>query len=448
MDKTLAPKSQKRLFLAWSLTFIATVLLLSTSGIWVYTVLFPPLQTHSIIHGPEITRPHIPNASDAAGKYFQSFLQRDYQTMWSMLQPQTQSIWSRQNVYASYWQSRFQGYTIAGYTLGEEIPLSSWTNPENMHQYKQVTEIPVTLQIFPTDATRHAAKGLEIINPTILNPGKLYRNIPMYLSKDAHAHWQILNGGPIDLEAPIIPPLHPTPHQVKVPILMYHHISDTPTNDALSKSLTVTTKMFSQQLAYLKAHHAHSITFNQLFDALYYNGPLPTNSVIITFDDGYNDAYNNAYPILRKYGFGGMFYIIAGKVGWKGQAIWEQIQAMQLGGMQIGSHTVNHVDIGDTYLNSPANARKELEDSRTILQHHLKIPIQQFCYPSGEPFRHGSLALRQEIIALLTQVGYVGSTTDPGETGITQDSLHPQELLRIRVDGRDALDTFADSIPW
>jgi len=113
--------------------------------------------------------------------------------------------------------------------------------------------------------------------------------------------------------------------------------------------------------------------------------------------------------------------------------------------MQMGSHTVNHSDMGAVLQVSEAQAQKELQDSQSAMQKHLGIPIQQFCYPAGEPFRTYSVALQQQIVKLLVSDGYVGATTDPGgkmPTGIAQSSLSPLALLRLRIDGRATLAEF------
>ena len=223
---------------------------------------------------------------------------------------------------------------------------------------------------------------------------------------------------------------------------MYHHISDKPTHNVLDQSLTITSKLFRQQMDHLKQRGYSTITFNQLFAALYYNGPLPAKPIILTFDDGYDDAYTYAYPALVQHGFSGMFYIITGKVGWQGQMTWSQMSQMLASGMQMGSHTVHHVDMGQVYTNSPEQAQQELQVSRTTMQQHFGTIIQQFCYPSGEPFRHGSLYLRRVIVGLLVSDGYIGATTDPGMTGTEQNSQFPFVLLRLRIDGRDGLVSF------
>ncbi|HEY7414889.1 MAG TPA: polysaccharide deacetylase family protein, partial [Ktedonobacteraceae bacterium] len=149
-----------------------------------------------------------------------------------------------------------------------------------------------------------------------------------------------------------------------------------------------------------------------------------------------------AYPLLKAHGFSGMFYIITGKVGEQGQATWSQLHDMLANGMQIGSHTVNHVDMGDTYQANPDQAQQEAQISQSTLQSHLGIPIQHFCYPNGGPFKGNDTALQNAVVQLLAQQGYVSATTDPGPTGTIQSSLSPLALLRLRIDGRYTLQQF------
>ena len=73
--------------------------------------------------------------------------------------------------------------------------------------------------------------------------------------------------------------------------------------------------------------------------------------------------------------------------------------------------------------------------------------IQQFCYPTGEPFHHYKPVVQQAIMALLEQDSYIGATTDPPPVGMTQDSQKPFILLRVRVDGRESLQEYFNSLP-
>jgi len=318
-----------------------------------------------------------------------------------------------------------------------------------MIRYEQVEALPISLQL---SAQVPADKVSQL--PTLdQKPSEIFQNLPLiavratlYRDREMAEQWLILNGGPADLEAPILPPLTPISRTIDLPILMYHHITDVPTHNILDLSLTVTPDIFDQQLDYLKQHGYHTITFNQLFNFLYYNGPLPSKPIILSFDDGYEDAYKFAYPILKEHGYSGMFYIITGKVGWKGQATWDQLREMVANGMQMGSHTITHRNMGEVWRYSHAIAQQELQQSQQDMQTQLGMAIQQFCYPTGEPFHHEQPVVQQAIMTLLEQDGYIGATTDPPPMGMTQDSQKPFILLRVRVDGRETLQDFFRSI--
>lgn len=382
-------------------------------------------------------------------QYMNALLNQRYDTMWSLLHPQVQAMWPNETSFSNYWKTRFQGFTLQQFTLGQVRSISFWVNPETMRRYGQVEVLPISLQLSP----QVSADKLALLPTPDQNPSQLFQNLPLiaqrttiHMGRETADQWLILSGGPADLEAPILPPITPVSRKINIPILMYHHITDAPTHNILDLSLTVTPNIFGQQLDYLKQHGYHTITFNQLFDFLYYNGPLPSKPIILTFDDGYDDAYTFAYPILQKHGDSGMFYIITGKVGWKGQATWDQLREMLANGMQMGSHTITHRNMGEVWRISHQEAQQEFQQSRQDLQTQLGIIIQQFCYPTGEPFHHEKPVVQQAIMTLLEQDGYIGATTDPPPVGMTQDSQKPFILLRVRVDGRESLQEYFDSL--
>jgi peptidoglycan/xylan/chitin deacetylase (PgdA/CDA1 family) len=441
-----------RIVLAWVLVALAVLITVGSVGLWAYSAFYSStalssarsISTRTVQVSP--TSSESQQASAATQKYMQAFLARNYGAMWTMLHPQMQAMWPDQAAFTTYLQARFQGYTLQSFTVGTPSQLDYWINPETMVQHDKVVRIPVSLKLVSQQQTTST--------PENLHPELLFQNLPFIIQRSSASNgkgyqWLVLASGPSDLEAPILPPLAPVQKTVSVPILMYHHISLPLTQSPLDQSLAVNPEMFKAHLQYLKEQGFHSITFNQLFDALYYDAPLPKKPIILTFDDGYDDAYKNAYPMLKAQGFSGMFYIITGKVGWQGQATWPQLQEMLRNGMQMGSHTVNHLDMGQVLQASESQAQQELQVSQSTMQKNLGIPIQQFCYPSGEPFRHYSLALQQEIVRLLTQDGYVGATTDPGgqvPAGITQSSMSPLVLLRLRVDGRATFQDFVSTV--
>ncbi len=426
------------------------IVVLAAMSIGVYLLLAThEIAKNNVVQVSTNTSPQDVSASQViTTQYMHAFLTHQYHMMWDLLHPQIQAVWPNEETFATYWSRRFQEYTLHTFTMGKVQSLSSWTNPETMITYPHVEQVSVSLLLDLKVLPQHT----ENVPPEDLHPSQLFQNIPFIVqhigdNDNGLGHWFVLNGGPADLEAPILPPTFPVGVTVNVPILMYHHISPIPTHNALDKSLTVTPLLFNQQLDHLKTQGYHTITFNQLFDALYYNGPLPSKPIIFTIDDGYEDAYTFAYPALLQHSFSGMFYIITGKVAWQGQMTWPQMHTMFTHGMQMGSHTVHHVDIGHVYINSQEQAQQELQRSLATMQQHLGIVIQQFCYPSGEPFRHGSIYLRRAIVALLASDGYVGATTDPGMTGVEQSSQHPFTLLRLRIDGRSSLQNFIARLP-
>jgi peptidoglycan/xylan/chitin deacetylase (PgdA/CDA1 family) len=446
---------EKDLFLIFRISvliIVAIVLMLASTALWIHLQLSASaVATNAHTQQTPVSQQYqdAVSARNIAQEYMNALLTRHYRVMWSILHPQVRARWPSEDAFVAYWKTRFEDYTLQSFKIGKARSLSFWVNPETMVQYNAVIAFPVSLSLVP----KATGQQLAQLPPEDQHPGQVFQNLPFVMQRvvnqaNSKAQWYVLAGGPADLEAPILPPLTPVTTSVQVPILMYHHISDIPPQNVLDWSLTVTPTRFSRQLDYLKQQGYHSITFNQMFDALYYNAPLPSRPIILTFDDGYEDGYRFAYPILRQHGFSGMFYIITGKVNWQGQMTWAQLHEMVAHGMQMGSHTIHHVDMGQVLLNSLEQAQQELQISKITLEQNLGIVVQQFCYPAGEPFRRGSWYARQQIVLFLAQDGYVGATTDPGITGIEQQSQEPFILLRIRVDGRESLQEFVSSLPW
>lgn len=382
----------------------------------------------------------------------QALLDHHYSAMWSLLHPQAQVKWPNEQAFAAFWQTRFHDYILQDFILGNVQELPYWVDPETMIQYTRLEEASVSLQLVPRVTPPPAAQ----LPPEDLHPGQIFRNLPIIMQYIGNQHhrdgtWLILDGGPADLEAPILPPMTPVNRIVQVPILMYHHITPFSSTNPLSDYLprwVVPPALFTRQMDYLEMHSYHTITFNQLFDALYYGGPLPSKPIILTFDDGDADHYQFVYPILLAHHFSGMFYIITGMVGQTGRLTWSQLREMLSHGMQAGSHTVHHVDLARLLSISENFVQQELQQSRLRLEKELGIVIQQFCYPYGDPFNQGNWVQRQRITTLLAADGYAGATTAFGMTGSIQGSMYPFVLLRIPVYGVEAFQAFIASLPW
>ena len=120
--------------------------------------------------------------------------------------------------------------------------------------------------------------------------------------------------------------------------------------------------------------------------------PGRERQVLITLDDGFQNVFVNALPIFRELGVPAIAYIVAGQLG--GSNVWDRGKGLQerplmsgaeilewVGtGFEIGSHTVTHANL--TAL-SPAEARREIFDSKKILEDLIGQPVRHFCYPYG-----------------------------------------------------------------
>ena len=196
--------------------------------------------------------------------------------------------------------------------------------------------------------------------------------------------------------------------QRAVPVLMYHHV--TPAGGAIN----ATPANFESQLQWLKANGYRSLTSDQF--AAHLNGEAaPAKSVLITFDDGYLDNYLYAWPLLKKYGFTAMIFLVtswnqdgparplqgADKPDAPDHATcmqrvaqgdfddvalrWSEIGRMLEGGVcEFHSHTHTHTRWDKTdAVNKNAHMVIELSDSRATLQTRLGQVSDHLCWPQG-----------------------------------------------------------------
>ena len=211
-----------------------------------------------------------------------------------------------------------------------------------------------------------------------------------------------------------------------MPILMYHHINSTPPTNDLDASLTVTDADFSRQLDYLKCAGYTTVSLTQLYDGVYSGAPLPAKPIVLTFDDGYADAFTNAFPNLQRHGFTGAFSIITNSVGAAAAYMtWDQIGAMVNAGMD---------DI----------VRQQLTLSKAALEEHLQRPIAFFVYPAGEPFRHGTPQRQAQVVKMVQEAGYRGALAATNK--LQQNPAAPYAFNRIRVSGGVAIRKFAENM--
>ena len=203
-----------------------------------------------------------------------------------------------------------------------------------------------------------------------------------------------------------------------VPILMYHYIRDySNTRDQMGINLSVSPETFVKQLEELKQAGYTTLTFKDL------SASLPTKPIILTFDDGYVDAYGAALPALQHAEMKGVFYIVTDFLDKPNYMTTEQVHLLDKAGMEIGSHTLDHHDLSKASL---SDQQREIFQSKKQLEQLLGKPVIAFCYPSGK------YTLRT--VDIVKQAGYTSATTTkPGVATLHDFTSDQYELKRVRV---------------
>jgi peptidoglycan/xylan/chitin deacetylase (PgdA/CDA1 family) len=222
--------------------------------------------------------------------------------------------------------------------------------------------------------------------------------------------------------------------RIRVPILMYHYIS-VPPNDAdkYRVDLSVTPENFRRQLEWLRQHNYTAITPDDLAAAALRGKKLPARPVLITFDDGYLDAYTEAFPLLRQYNFRGTFFVVTEWLdeGRAGYLTWQQAKEMSLWGMSIQSHSRRHYDMRNRDSNWLVY---EILGSVESIAANVGVRPRYFCFPAGR--------YDQNVLSELKAAGIVAAFTTSDGLYITSDDM--LRLPRIRIRGSTTLSIFAE----
>lgn len=237
----------------------------------------------------------------------------------------------------------------------------------------------------------------------------------------------------------IIPPDVPQPTPVgsniwdlHVPILMYHYISVPPADaDIYRTDLSVTPENFREQIVYLAENGYTPIDLYQLSAAVAAQIELPEKPVILTFDDGYLDNYENAFPILQEFGFVGTFFIITDLAdqGAEGYANWEQLEEMAAAGMRLETHTKNHPDLSTMGRN---DVIFQALGSQETIAAHIGYTPRYLCYPGGR--------YNDETMQILSELDMWGAVTTQG--GAWNGFADRYEWSRQRMRYETTMDQF------
>jgi len=226
---------------------------------------------------------------------------------------------------------------------------------------------------------------------------------------------------------------------MKIPILMYHMVCET--DDPKEKRYCCHPKAFKRQMAYLKRAGYRVIGLDDLINCIKDGSTMLQKSIAITFDDGFADNYDNAFPVLKKYGFPATIFVVSQLVdrtnewmqeeGFPARKLlgWEELKDMSENGITIGSHTTTHALLIDIETES---ARHEISNSKSDLEDALAKPVHFFAYPYGR--------FNQQIEKVVAEAGYLGACST--RSGFNSAHANPFALRRIEVYGTDTLWNF------
>ena len=162
-----------------------------------------------------------------------------------------------------------------------------------------------------------------------------------------------------------------------------------------------------------------------------------SRSVIITFDDGYRDFLDNAFPILERYGFKATVFLVTGRMGSRSNNFdgkdflgWEDVRGLRKRGVAFGSHTVNHLKLKNLQLKE---MEVEIVDSKKEIESRLEEPVEAFSYPYAFP--EGRADFLEKFYEVLDRCGYqFGVTTVIGRVNNGDNLL---ALKRVPVNEYD-----------
>ncbi|TSA45345.1 polysaccharide deacetylase family protein [bacterium] len=241
---------------------------------------------------------------------------------------------------------------------------------------------------------------------------------------------------PIALDQQIIQPYPHSQNEATVPVMMYHYIRDiaNPDSDRLGYNLSVSPALFEKQMKYLTDTGYQAISPEDLILAMQGEYTLPDKPILLTFDDGYEDFYTAAFPILKLHGFKSTAFVITGFVSEPDNRYltWKQITELDQSGLvTIGSHTVRHKD-----LTTDPHAWQEIADSKKTLENALGHPVTAFAYPGG--------AFNEQAASLVEKAGYGISFTT--KFGIWHDYQNRFITTRVRAGNNLTMDQFAERL--
>lgn len=222
-------------------------------------------------------------------------------------------------------------------------------------------------------------------------------------------------------------------------ILTYHRVNDVHPTDRL----TVRSDAFAAQMEVIARSGRPVIPLTRAVEALRTGDPLPAGALAVTFDDGFEDNFSVALPVLDHLHFPATFFVVTGYLGSPAETLdryrgccaadrmldWKQVQEMQAGRHEIGGHSRTHRELATL---TPNEVRAELLGCAQDIEEKTGRRPSLFCYPRGS---HNATVRR-----LVEEIGFAAACSV--RPGVNTDAADLFALKRTEISGGDDLSDF------
>jgi peptidoglycan/xylan/chitin deacetylase (PgdA/CDA1 family) len=227
-------------------------------------------------------------------------------------------------------------------------------------------------------------------------------------------------------------------NKFRLPILMYHSISDEAEENVSPYYRTATSpKLFAAHMELLRAQNYKVLNLQAGLEKYLRGNFVSQKFAVITFDDGFQDFFTAALPVLKKHDFSATVFLPTAFIGtdrknFKGRACmtWNEIRESQKAGIEFGSHTVNHPKLYELDL---PQIRAELKESKAAIESELSRPVRTFAYPYAFP--SADRAFVKVFVETLKETGYDSAVTT--KIGLAGKNDDPFTLKRLPINSAD-----------
>src|SRR5712692_4108808 len=218
----------------------------------------------------------------------------------------------------------------------------------------------------------------------------------------------------------------------RIPILMYHSVSE-PYSDRAHPYFETTTspRVFAKHMKFLRETGYRTLRLNEAVNYVESGDQRYEPSVVLTFDDGFQDFYTQAIPILDKYGFTATVFLSTGYIADERRQFknrdcltWTEVRELHRAGVTFGSHTVTHRQL--KFLKA-VELEQEVRCSKEAIEDQIGNPVDSFSYPFAFP--ETDRAFKRKLKDLLAAQGYRnGVSTIIGTYGAGDDQFFQPRL--------------------